>query len=219
MGKPANHLPTSNTCEDCHSTVSFASARFDHAGITGNCVSCHNGVTAMGKPANHLPTSNTCEDCHTTISFANARFDHSGVTGNCGTCHNGTMATGKPSNHFVTTLDCADCHTTSSFATASYRHTSPYFPQGHSQTNCTDCHQGNNQAAAWRFPSYQPDCAGCHANDFKTGPHKKVDSPTIYYTVSELRDCTGACHEYADATLTQIRRSRSGEHRASSRDW
>jgi hypothetical protein len=199
--------------------VSFANARFDHAGVTGNCVSCHNGTMALGKPANHLPTSNTCEDCHTTISFSGARFDHSGVSGSCATCHNGAMATGKPPTHFVTSVDCSECHSTSSFANATYRHTSPYFPQGHSQSDCTGCHQGNNQAAAWRFPTYQPDCAGCHANDFKTGPHKKVDTPAIYYTVGELRDCSGACHEYADATFTTIRRTRSGEHRSSSREW
>jgi hypothetical protein len=57
-----------------------------------------------------------------------------------------------------------------------------------------------------------PDCAGCHASDFRSGPHKKVDSPQINYTVSELRDCSGACHEYTDATFTTIRRTRSGEH-------
>ena len=34
------------------------------------------------------------------------------------------------------------------------------------------------------------------------------------YTVSELRDCTGACHVYTDATMTTIQRSRPGpEHR------
>ena len=63
----------------------------------------------------------------------------------------------------------------------------------------------------WQFPAYQPDCAGCHANDFKP-EHKKVDSPTVFYTVAELRDCTGACHLYADTTLTTIKERRSGEH-------
>jgi hypothetical protein len=78
---------------------------------------------------------------------------------------------------------------------------------------------GNSQSATWIFSAYQPDCAGCHADDFKPGPHKKVKDPAIKYTVSELRDCTGACHTYTDSSLTQIEKSRSGEHRASKNGW
>jgi hypothetical protein len=66
----------------------------------------------------------------------------------------------------------------------------------------------------WPFAAYQPDCAGCHAGDFKQGPHKKTEVPTtIFYTVSELRDCTGACHMYQDNTFTNIKEVRNGEHR------
>jgi hypothetical protein len=40
----------------------------------------------------------------------------------------------------------------------------------------------------WSAPAYQPDRAGCHAQDFKVGgPHRTA-------TVSDLRDCAGACH-------------------------
>ena len=49
--------------------------------------------------------------------------------------------------------------------------------------------------------------------------HRKVEQPPIYYTVGELRDCTGACHRYSDATLTNITEMRSGEHRVRSREW
>ena len=65
----ANLRPTSSTtaaCETCHkSTTTFAGARFNHAGITTGCASCHNGTLAPGMPANHIPTSvPTCETCH-----------------------------------------------------------------------------------------------------------------------------------------------------------
>jgi hypothetical protein len=70
----------------------------------------------------------------------------------------------------------------------------------------------------WRSPAYQPDCAGCHAQDFEPGPHRKVENGTRY-TVGELRDCTGSCHVYTDATLTTIRDRRTGEHRVSGGDW
>ena len=58
-----------------------------------------------------------------------------------------------------------------------------------------------------------------NAREFEGGPHKKVDTPKILYTVGELRDCAGACHVYKDASMTTIEKTRSGEHRASRGDW
>ena len=67
-------------------------------------------------------------------------------------------------------------------------------------------------AATWRTPAYKPDCAGCHASRFKPDPHKKYGD--VKYTVSELRNCSGACHVYTSSALTTILTRRSGpEHR------
>ena len=99
-------------------------------------------------------------------------------------------------------------------------HTTPNYPAGHrSGIPCSGCHIGNAEANAWRNASYKPDCAGCHAADFRPDAHVKVDSPKMLYTVSELRDCTGACHMYTDPSLTRIQISRTGHHRASSGEW
>jgi len=73
-------------------------------------------------------------------------------------------------------------------------------------------------AGAWA--AYAPDCAGCHANDYKTGPHKKTENPDTRYTVDELRDCTGACHVYTDSSLTTVKKFRPGpEHRVNKNDF
>jgi hypothetical protein len=219
-GKNATHIQSANTCEDCHTSAAWTPARFDHAAVTGACFSCHNGSTATGKTPMHIQSANTCEDCHSTLAWLPARFDHASITGSCSSCHNGTRATGKPGNHFITSLDCVECHATTRWSPATFTHTSANYPSGHRQTNsCSDCHIGNSQANAWRNPSFRPDCAGCHANDFRADAHKKVDSPRILYTVSELRDCTGACHMYADSSLTRIIESRTGEHSASRGGW
>jgi len=85
--------------------------------------------------------------------------------------------------------------------------------------SCNACHTTNSEVMAWPFAAYKPDCAGCHASRFKPGEHKKIASPTVYYTVGELKDCSGSCHTYADATLTRITKSRSGEHRPTSGDF
>ena len=77
---------------------------------------------------------------------------------------------------------------------------------------CGSCHTTNTDAATWRAPTYKPDCAGCHASRFKPDPHKKYGD--VKYTVSELRNCSGACHVYSSSALTTILTRRSGpEHR------
>jgi len=85
---------------------------------------------------------------------------------------------------------------------------------------CTACHQSNTEQVAWQNAAFQPDCAGCHANDYKRDPHKKHENPDVRYTVSELRDCTGACHVYTNSALTTILKRRNGpEHRISGGDF
>jgi hypothetical protein len=85
--------------------------------------------------------------------------------------------------------------------------------------DCTQCHTANNETVQWPFASLQPDCAACHRGDFKPGPHKKHENPDVTYPVEELRDCTGACHIYTDATLTTIKKLRSGKHRVGDGDF
>jgi predicted CXXCH cytochrome family protein len=174
--------------------------------VTGPCSSCHNGVTATGKHPAHLPTTSECNSCHTTTTWRGASFDHSTVTGLCLSCHNGSTATGKSTTHFVTTLDCERCHNTNNWLPLVYfRHDSPSYPGDHRTTVlCVDCHTTNNQVVTWPFAAYQPDCAGCHADDYTPGPHDGA-------TVSELRDCSGSCH------IGGV--PRSNEHRPSAGEW
>jgi hypothetical protein len=68
----------------------------------------------------------------------------------------------------------------------------------------------------YRNAAFKPDCGACHANDYKSGPHKKTENPDTKYVVSELRDCSGACHIYTDSSMTTIKKNRPGpEHRVS----
>lgn len=218
-GKPANHVMTTAACDSCHRTTAWVPASFSHATVApGSCVTCHNGSTATGKPANHIVTTASCDTCHRTTAWLPATFSHTGVApGTCVNCHNGTTATGKPSGHFATTRACDACHTTTAWIpTLAYVHASPAYRQHSAGVTCRACHTTNNEVIPWKFAAYKPDCAGCHADRFKPDAHKKVESPTILYTVSELRDCSGSCHQYTDSTFTTIRRTRSGQHRPTS---
>jgi hypothetical protein len=221
-GKPANHVATNAPCESCHkSTVSFAGARMNHAGVIGNCASCHNGKAATGKPTNHVITNGSCETCHkSTATFEGARFDHTRVTATCASCHNGTGNEGRPVRHFTTALPCESCHRTVSWISVSYRHASPAFVNHGPGLSCTSCHTTNAQTATWKFPAFRPDCAGCHGDKFRPQSHPKSMRPvTIYYSITELRDCTGACHIFADTSQKAILTRRFGVHRSMQGGW
>jgi hypothetical protein len=220
-GKNPGHIQSSNVCDDCHRTYSWTDAVFDHANVSGNCVGCHNGAIASGKNPGHILSGNDCEDCHNSFHWSPAlRVDHAAVFGNCFSCHNGVQATGKEPGHPASGNDCELCHGTMAWLPAGFEHQSPAFPGEHRRNlACGDCHVGNSSAVAWSNAAYQPDCAGCHAGDFKQDPHKKHENPDAFYSVSELRDCSGSCHVYSDPSLTAIKEIRNGEHRVSDGDF
>uniref|UniRef100_UPI002915F6E3 cytochrome c3 family protein n=2 Tax=Bradyrhizobium TaxID=374 RepID=UPI002915F6E3 len=221
-GKPQKHVATNAPCETCHkSTTTFSGARFSHTGTMAACATCHNGSSASGKPPRHVVTSAPCESCHkNTVSFSGARMDHASLTAPCASCHNGSNATGKSQKHFVTNVPCESCHRTISWSSVNYRHMSASYPNHSAAIGCTACHSGNSQAVPFKFAAYRPDCAACHANDFRPQQHAKLLKPApMNYTVAELKDCTGACHIYADKSQTAIVTRRQRQHRVNGGGW
>jgi Cytochrome c7 and related cytochrome c len=221
-GKRPNHVVTNAPCETCHkSTVTFAGARMNHTGLAANCARCHSGAIATGKPAKHIVTNAPCEICHkSTMTFAGARVDHSSLTGTCISCHNGAAAEGRPPRHLLTALPCDACHRTTFWTPVTYRHTSPAYVNHGPAVSCNSCHMANAQAVAWKFPAFKPNCAGCHVDKYRPMPHVKFERPVkVYYTVAELRDCTGSCHTYADSTQRTIVTRNFSRHRAFGGGW
>jgi len=68
--KPLNHIPTPNSCDDCHMTSTWSNVRFQHIGLTTPCASCHNNVFARGQGPNHIPAPTTCDLCHDTVKWS-----------------------------------------------------------------------------------------------------------------------------------------------------
>lgn len=217
-GKPndAAHQNTAS-CDQCHNTTTFFGAKFNHtaAGVTpGTCATCHGtgGGAKTKVPVPHYAGS--CDNCHNTTTFLGAKFDHAAVTpGTCATCHGtgGTAKTKVPVPHFSGSCDL--CHTTTAFIpNKSYTHISAFYRPHNAGVTCYQCHTSRTNVANWPSSTYKPDCAGCHATRYKAGSHKKYGS--VLYTVSELRNCAGSCHEYTDSTLTTILKTRSSKHRS-----
>jgi hypothetical protein len=171
--KDATHVPTAQDCDVCHTVTGFTpTTMLAHEGITGNCVSCHNGnFVALGAREKtptppHPVTSADCALCHDTISFANAFVDHNDpavLAVRCDSCHvaNGTgTAKGMDVGHVVTTQDCGICHAAGgSFKPAVFNHSGIV-------DNCASCHVANGTGSAIgmdvnHIPTTE-DCSLCH---------------------------------------------------------
>lgn len=124
--KPANHLPTTASCDACHNKTAWVGTyTFNHVGAVA-CQTCHDAryTGVVAKPSNHVPTTlaglpgNECSNCHSsTTSFATEKMNHGPATPSgliCKTCHlTGTTFLGsmdkKSLTHDSKTTKATDC--------------------------------------------------------------------------------------------------------------
>ncbi len=158
----AGGFPTD--CTQCHSTVDFRGASFNHDvtqfPLTGlhraeTCLACHGDGVYRGKPT-------TCVSCHLPSYDQSARPPHRSLT-------------------FPT--DCVRCHTTAGWPGAPYDHSTTQFPLtgAHGAVSCQDCH------ANGVYRGKPTTCVSCHQPDYDrtVAPnHQSSGFPT---------DCT-QCH-------------------------
>lgn len=172
-GKNPTHIPTGLQCDNCHSNfTAFRPATMNHAGLAGQCQTCHNGsfvaVNALTKPVSHIPTAAQCDVCHVNgfVSFAPGLMNHAATTApaaaaNCITCHSGAYlaqnAQIKPATHVVTVAQCDTCHnSTTSWATATLNHATQTPPVA---GRCATCH--NSVIALGKPTIHMPTTAQC----------------------------------------------------------
>jgi len=169
-GKPANHMPTGQDCDVCHTNASFiAPTLFVHAGISGNCTSCHNGdfagIGARGVTPTHPVTTSDCGSCHAIgNNFTDGTFDHTGIVSNCASCHGDTttatpVGPKKNTGHLPTSQDCSSCHVAGTFKPAVFDHTGIV-------DNCVSCHGDTATTAVTKkntgHVTTSQDCSVCH---------------------------------------------------------
>ena len=212
-GKKSAHIASANNCEKCHTTNAWTPARFDHSSVIGGaCTTCHNAVTAIGLPRNHVPTSQQCAACHGTLAWRPAKLDHSTIRSGCATCHNNSVAVGTPAAHMRTNRDCATCHSYPDWDAIAFRHVSAAYPGDHRATlTCSSCHTSDTDKIPYPSPANAGSCAGCHAKDFKPDAHPKTVKGQ-FYTATELANCSGACHVYADSSLSSVTKHVPASH-------
>ena len=165
--KDPNHAAAgfSRACGQCHTTVSWSGAKFDHSALTKF-------------PLTGAHASLTCSRCH-----ANDRF--AGTPSDCASCHiaqyNGTTNPSHVAAAFP--KDCSLCHTTTNWLGATFDHSKTPFPLtgAHVTVECLQCHANNH------FSGTPTQCVACHLADFN-----KAANPN-HAAAGFPQDCT-ICH-------------------------
>ncbi len=212
----------STDCTQCHSTIDWARARFDHsqAGfpLTGahaglSCDQCHRNFTFTGSSA-------ACVDCHQRDYDATSDPNHAtaGLPTDCAACHGTTSWEGAHFDHNQTgfsltgahaTLTCAQCHQSGSFSGGTVA--------------CVDCHQQdydgttNPSHVAAGIPT---DCVACHGT--VTWDGARFDHDATWFPIYSGRhrgrwnscsDCHTVADNFAQFTCTQCHsQARMDEH-------
>jgi Cytochrome c554 and c-prime len=203
IGKIAGHVPASNACENCHSTVAWVPAHVDHATVApGSCFTCHNGNGATGKTQNHFKTSNTCDICHNTNlwkPFMPPFHADASITGTCYSCHTGTQAPakGRSNTHITTTTNCEACHATTpaNWKTSVVDHTQV-------TGTCISCHNGTISTGkislSGKHMNTTNSCVNCH-----TTKDTRTKAPAAWKVASLAFDHTqaiGTCNSCHNGT-------------------
>jgi hypothetical protein len=150
----------STTCQQCHTTIAWQPATFDHS------------ITNFPLTGAHTVPPRTCADCH-----INNNYNITNTT--CISCHQTDYNNAKspvPHTGFPTT--CAQCHDTVLWTDGKFNHSQTGFPLTGAHTDpprvCIDCHINNN------YNISNTTCISCHQKDFTnaTTPVPHAGFPT-----------------------------------------
>ncbi len=124
-------------CGVCHSTLTFAGARFDHSKAKLPLAGAHATVA--------------CASCH-------AGGQYSGLNADCAGCHLARYQNASNPNHAAAGFPthCTVCHTTASWKGAVFNHSRFALTGAHTRVQCASCH------VEGRFAGTPADCASCH---------------------------------------------------------
>ena len=196
-----NYNITNTACVSCHQTdFNNATTPIPHAGFPTTCQNCHDTVLWTDATFNHATTGfaltgmhtvppRACTDCHVNNNYTlNSTA--------CVTCHlqdyQGTTNPNHVAGNFPQT--CDQCHSTSSWLNATFNHNTTGFPLTGSHTvpprQCTDCHLNNN------YNITSTACVSCHQTDYTnaTTPvnHAAAGFPTTCETCHDTNLWTDA---------------------------
>ena len=175
------------TCEDCHTTLAWQPAFFEHEQASG-------GFALLG-----AHTMVACQSCHQIPSMETI-FDAQNNE-DCYSCHQADYQEEHGGSGFPT--ECIACHNVNSWDGADFDHTlaSGGFELlgAHSKADCSDCHTSNYDLVFSPPPADQTDCYSCHASDYQK-EHAGSGFPTecdVCHNVNDWDDAEDFDHDKA----------------------
>jgi predicted CXXCH cytochrome family protein len=145
---PVPHTGFPTTCQQCHDTVLWTDATFDHS------------TTGFILTGLHTVPPRACTDCHVNNNYTLN-------TGACVSCHLKDFQGTTNPNHVTANFPqtCEQCHDTTNWLNATFNHASTGFPLTGLHTvpprACTDCHVNNN------YSLNSTACITCHLKDYQ----------------------------------------------------
>jgi len=152
------------TCEECHNTVVWSNAVFNHDFFP--FVGGHSGLG--------------CDQCHTSGTFGTIPAD-------CISCHQETLQTAPGHVTSGFSQNCEECHGATTWVDWSFDH--GFFPLSgaHNVVQCLACHTSGT------YGTIPVDCFSCHDNDYQQAPGHAGAFPTTCedcHTVTTWQNAT-----------------------------
>jgi hypothetical protein len=159
-------------CETCHSTSTWANAKFDHANTGWALTGAHKTLD--------------CGQCHVNQNY---KLNDT----NCVACHLRDFNNAKNPDHIKSGFPqmCELCHTTTAWSPSIFDHNKTAFPLtgAHVTVPCGNCHVNNN------YKNLPTDCYSCHKADYENANnpnHIAAGFPTTCQTCHDTNSWQGA---------------------------
>ena len=214
-GKPTSHITTDKDCNYCHlknigpwkpASNIPVELDYEHRGIVGNCILCHDDEFQRAKPVGHMPVSDRCLACHSTEQWSSeVHLEHTGIFQQCIDCHNGTKAKGKIPGHLSTNENCDSCHEKTQWKMKKeqkliFDHAKIFQP-------CISCHNNAPNNAGWKSRLHlgsTNNCGACHSTG-QFQPVIAVDTTEIIGHLESLVECS-KCHTQESGHMPTTKR-------------
>jgi hypothetical protein len=141
-----NHVESnfSQSCNQCHNTVAWSEASYDHS------------ISDFPLTGAHVAVA--CLECHVGGTY-------SGTPQECLACHTGDFTSTTDPNHTDAgfSMNCVECHTTAEWSGGLFDHSGTGFDLvgSHLEPTCAQCHTSGS------YENTSPECISCHLEDFQ----------------------------------------------------
>src|SRR5207253_814724 len=223
--KPANHIPTTAPCTQCHTTAgnyALYSVTGTHQGVTG-CLSCHGStvattfvnITLVTNPSNHIPFGSL--DCNGSGCHTTGNVNTGGFKLGAASLTAPTLSVAGHTTVAAAVAACQTCHESAPYlgmiassATAWGDSRPQAFDKAHPATgDCNGCHtttptfttdQTGNAKPANHIPTNAP-CAQCHTT---AGNNAAYSVTGTHQGVAGCLSCHGSTVAKTFANITIV---------------